>query len=192
LKTLTLWLTVALACAGCNVLDDPAQIEEDALAQLQGAASQECALYCDKAMDLCQGGNQIFTNDSQCLVACAQYPEGGLEDDVTGDSVQCRINHLELAAISDPQRHCPHASADGAGQCEGTAPCQAYCADFLELCNPVNDEFDGVEDCLTFCSGQPQDLSTINVTQDTVQCRLLQLQDLNCAQAGRAGCTPPQ
>jgi hypothetical protein len=76
-----------------------------------------CETYCDLALSLCTGPNQLFNSLDTCDLTCAFYPSDGGPYDYGGDSVQCRINHF-AGAISNPVVHCPHAGSNGGGECE--------------------------------------------------------------------------
>ena len=74
-----------------------------------------CENYCQMAMTICQGEDQIYEEYEDCTTACAELPDDGEIGDTVGDSVQCRIYHLGAAAESgNTATHCPHASAESA------------------------------------------------------------------------------
>jgi hypothetical protein len=75
-----------------------------------------CPDYCFDAITYCQGQYQLFESTDDCLAACSSMPVGRLGD-VSGDSIQCRIHHLEDAK-SDPEGHCEHAGPQPLGGCE--------------------------------------------------------------------------
>ncbi len=183
-----------MSLTACNALEDLDQVEADALAELRTEASPECAIYCDKAQEFCTAGNTLFSSQAQCFSTCATYPKGGLENDFVGDTVQCRVYHLTLAASSDPNTHCPHASQGGGGMCEGPAPCGEYCGLFLEGCNRTTQDYAGLDECLMTCDAFAQNGRGAMATDDTVQCRLEHLRNLGqnteerCEEAGPDGC----
>lgn len=77
-----------------------------------------CANYCYLALRNCTGANQLFADDAACQTACAGLTVGASANATTGNSVQCRINHL-LAASAAPATHCPHGSVTStAGTCQ--------------------------------------------------------------------------
>jgi hypothetical protein len=77
-----------------------------------------CANYCYLALRNCTGTNQLFADDATCQTACTGLTVGATANATTGNSVQCRINHL-LAASATPAVHCAHGSvASTAGTCQ--------------------------------------------------------------------------
>lgn len=52
----------------------------------------------------------------ECKRACATYPTGGRDGDLSGDTVQCRTTHAQAAAQG--REHCAHARPAGGGACE--------------------------------------------------------------------------
>jgi hypothetical protein len=65
----------------------------------------------------CAGANEVFADAAACWAAAVSVPDAPATPWPTGgDSIQCRIYHAEVAALSgDPATHCPHAG--------GAAPC---------------------------------------------------------------------
>jgi len=72
--------------------------------------------YCFLAQTYCSGPNELFGDLAECISTAQSYGVTGNLGDYTGDTIQCRLYHLELAA-GDPAVHCPHASPGGAGVC---------------------------------------------------------------------------
>ena len=68
-------------------------------------------------MDTCDGidGAAPYENMMDCLDTCDTW-DAGTTGDTTGNTLACRLYHVGAAA-DDPNLHCPHASADGGGQC---------------------------------------------------------------------------
>lgn len=79
------------------------------------AALSLCDSYCDKAMLYCTGGNEIYASSEACQTACAAMIVGN-HTDITGNTLYCRIHHLEEAAI-DPDTHCPHGAENPVDGC---------------------------------------------------------------------------
>jgi hypothetical protein len=50
-----------------------------------------------------------YGSDRECLDACSEVPDlSGFDiSNIDGDSLQCRIYHLNAALVS-PINHCPH------------------------------------------------------------------------------------
>ncbi|MCZ6652139.1 MAG: hypothetical protein O7D91_03840, partial [Planctomycetota bacterium] len=74
-----------------------------------------CENYCYLAMLNCTGSSQLYGDLPECMDACAFFPDDGMPNDTSGDTVQCRIHHLGQAGSSPgvDDFHCPHGSADG-------------------------------------------------------------------------------
>ena len=66
-----------------------------------------CDNYCQLMAKNCTGANAVY-DAATCMTKCATIPTSGHVNDTSGNSVQCRIYHLGVAA-SDPATHCPHA-----------------------------------------------------------------------------------
>jgi hypothetical protein len=77
-----------------------------------------CENYCALQASLCTGSDKITFSDLGCLIDCGAFPPDGLNDTKTGNSVQCRINHLGLiVAGGDPVAHCGHARPTPTAAC---------------------------------------------------------------------------
>ena len=87
-----------------------------------GVCGSLCEVYCDLAGKSCAG---LYADDAACKAACAKLPADGLPTATTGDSLQCRLSHLALAAF-DAEGECPNggqqsalcAAAAGGETCE--------------------------------------------------------------------------
>jgi hypothetical protein len=186
-------LTLTLSLFACNALEDLDEVEEQAQAKrdAQGECTSNdqcddgdvcidrfcqsalCQFYCDEAEDKCKGPNALYDDYQMCLDTCEDFPEVGLPDEPTGNTVHCRIYHLTLAAAVDPVTHCPHASATGSMVCVGASPCTSYCGSVLENCSgePV---FEDADACLAACAAYPKDGAPGDETGNTLQCRQTQ------------------
>jgi hypothetical protein len=77
-----------------------------------GACGTLCENYCDLMEANCAGHPTALPRND-CIQKCRSLPTGGGPLDTTGDTVQCRIYHLGLAAHDRPRSadtHCPHGS----------------------------------------------------------------------------------
>lgn len=101
-----------------------------------GAASAQTALcveYCELTLRACQGETEVYADEPSCLQACADFPDDAPDDAVSGNSVQCRIEHANLALGEEgPVKHCPHTTAAGGGVCTDRTPCEGYCLFYLD------------------------------------------------------------
>lgn len=80
-----------------------------------------CENYCQLMAKNCTGSNAVY-DAATCMTKCATIPTSGEANDTGGNTIQCRITHLGLAA-SDPVTHCPHAKTATdlpGGPCTGT------------------------------------------------------------------------
>lgn len=84
----------------------------------EGGLPQSCDAYCEAYLATCTAieGQDVYADTAACLATCASWPAGA-PGDVDGNSLACRIYHVELAASVDPEIHCPHADDDGTGIC---------------------------------------------------------------------------
>ena len=131
-----------------------------------GVCGDYCEVYCDLALETCNpvnnaaySGSPIFApggvpSRAQCLAACSGYPEDVLEgisqtDQLFGygDTVQCRIHHLQAAVVEGQDKasayglHCGHSApvSDGA-LCSDIAEPNVinYCVFALQHCTSGN------------------------------------------------------
>ncbi len=72
-----------------------------------GVCGTNCEGYCALLSAECGG----VVDTSSCASRCAQIPDlGGFDtSQIQGDSLQCRLYHLQAASVS-PLNHCPHAA----------------------------------------------------------------------------------
>lgn len=79
-----------------------------------------CEVYCAAALEVCTGDEAIYADMAECMTACTPLDDEAAPGVTDGDSVQCRLYHLNVALVSgDTAMHCPHAAADGGGVCIG-------------------------------------------------------------------------
>lgn len=86
-----------------------------------GKASPECVSYCADIEKICVGELRQFADDEACLRACAAYPTNGAANAMRGNSLQCRVNHIQVNVLQKhqpPATHCPHAGPTGGGACK--------------------------------------------------------------------------
>lgn len=84
--------------------------------------SDPCTAFCLQAFAFCAGASLGYASEGECLAACKgkmQYLGGDGDGDLKytgGDSLNCRLYHLEAAANPDSTTakvtHCPHTKAD--------------------------------------------------------------------------------
>ena len=111
------WAAIPLGAAGdttgntvgCRLAFARAALEGDvgACAVAGPTGGDVCGSWCDNycylAMTHCTDGDALYPNLGVCMNTCAELPSSGEPTTLTGDSVQCRINHLFRAGDdSDP------------------------------------------------------------------------------------------
>lgn len=99
-----------------------------------GTCGAWCDVYCHVALKNCKGGNTLFPDVATCGAACATLATTGLPGDTAGDSVQCRIQHLGIAASNWPSNaaaHCGYGDPDGGGVCVEATAVPGTCAEPL-------------------------------------------------------------
>ncbi|MCA1663868.1 MAG: hypothetical protein LC659_06305 [Myxococcales bacterium] len=65
-----------------------------------------CDNYCQLMAKNCTGSNAVY-DAATCMTKCATIPTNGNTNDTSGNTIQCRIYHLGVAA-TDPALHCAH------------------------------------------------------------------------------------
>jgi hypothetical protein len=83
-----------------------------------GGCGTNCEGFCSLMEGVCTAEDAElyrFANTAECLSACALLPDGEVpystSDEAVsdGNSVQCRLFHVNSAAMLDPLEHCEHA-----------------------------------------------------------------------------------
>ncbi|MET0793703.1 MAG: hypothetical protein ABW061_19440 [Polyangiaceae bacterium] len=74
-----------------------------------------CDQFCTGEFITCTAANQQYADEPSCLTACNAFAPG-TPGDVAGDTLQCRIYHLNLA-MTMPVPHCSHTSANPSAAC---------------------------------------------------------------------------
>ncbi len=96
-----------------------------------GGVTLDCNTYCNRMADNCSEVVQ-YPSRAACEGVCAAFNEGSLQDDGGENTLGCRIYHAGLAAVDNPNVHCPHAGPTGANMCGSN--CQGYCQLMLGIC----------------------------------------------------------
>ncbi len=84
-----------------------------------------CEVYCDMSLAICVDDNAAFSDFEDCLASCEAIAVDGTIGDVDGDTIQCRMYHMTVAAISDSSAdiHCGHSfPAPTDDHCAGPPP----------------------------------------------------------------------
>lgn len=138
------------------------------------AVEVSCPAYCELLGTICDADFFPYSGQEECLLTCTrtQWPLATLED-VSGNSVGCRMYHTIVAETEGRAIHCPHAGPSGGDVCGGW--CVNYCDLFMSVCNgEVDEPFDSTDACLRACVlVNDGGIDAIpNVTGDTIQCRI--------------------
>ena len=75
-----------------------------------------CDDFCAAAVKLCTGDQKAWADEASCLTDCEGFGSNGQgfsTNATTGDTVECRLYHLTVAA-TDPATHCAHIGKDSA------------------------------------------------------------------------------
>jgi hypothetical protein len=128
--------------------------------------SLDCTSYCSAITARCTGVNQQYGSLATCMSSC-QYFSVGATTDTTGNTLGCRVSHVELAQAAR-STHCVHAGPSGGGVCG--QPCEGFCAIAVAACPGVHT----VGQCPTDCTQIPATppYSTAIQSGDSVSCRL--------------------
>jgi hypothetical protein len=103
-------------------------------------ASDICNFFCSAYQTICDAtGHPYDDGADDCISQCSKFkyvtaPGGDVSGDTygTGDTLNCRMYHIENAASIDPTVHCPHAWVNAPG-----SPCApATPADSGSQANP--------------------------------------------------------
>jgi hypothetical protein len=144
------------------------QCAESAL--LEARCDTYCADYGSRCNESVGGLVHTFSDRDECMEVCETYPINGVEGATGGNSVQCRLYHLQAArgAVSSQRTHCPHASPSGAGVCGRTSEsCLSFCFLLMQHCTGDNRQFETPQNCLNACNKDYQTVGGRFVCRDT-------------------------
>lgn len=139
----------------------------------------DCSDYCDRLETNCAGSNRVYEHRDACMATCMLMDYGGDIGDSTADTLTCRLDRLR-AGIESPQ--CSLVGPGGGGACGSN--CKALCALRAKVCRGFPSESDPTDitdldkcenDCAALTDRQDMDASGIDLSGDTVQCRLLHI-----------------
>jgi len=112
---------VAANTVGCRIYHANAAAESDPALHCGHAGitggdvcGSWCVNYCSLSVRICEGPNAQYDDFEDCLEDCGKIPDDGAIGEVTGNSIQCRIYHLQAAAsaVGAARVHCPHTGLD--------------------------------------------------------------------------------
>ena len=178
--------------------DDDAAAEHCPNAGPTGAGV--CGTWCE---NLCHLDTYLCSNyqADTCADVCAAVPSDGQLGDTTGDTVQCRLQHLIASSSVSPkpaEEHCPNAALDGGDACVDTPSpsCEEYCESVHSACTGDNAQYPDQAACLAYCASHAalEPGAAGDTSGDTIACRTYHAtiagsEDpaLHCAHAGPSG-----
>ena len=123
-----------------------------------------CESYCHLALTRCS----LYADAAECESACATLGADGVDGDLAGDTVQCRIAHLTLPTVG-----CAAAAPDGGGVCVPPLPtCADYCGAVVDGCGGDLAHFGSEGACLQWCAAAQLPPGTFqDVGGNTLGCR---------------------
>ncbi len=156
-----------------------------------GACGTNCQALCRLRRQLCSDVvPSVDQGPADCEVACeALYDRQDLDasgPDLTGDSVQCRLLQVALAARypEEAAKHCEASQIrPTAGENSDTAPCsdpsnmdkglecEKYCAIVMSACTEQYAVYQDPTQCLNTCLQTMQSGERGDQEQDTIRCR---------------------
>jgi hypothetical protein len=155
-----------------------------------------CQSYCTLYKGAC--GVDQCTSHEGCVHACSALLNTGswdLTEDHDGDTLQCRLVHLENATIQ-PKQHCPHSLIIAPtafcnwtideGKVDTSRPevpdCDDYCRIVGIACTGTNAVFESKEQCMAVCEHYPAGEFT-DKDQNTRGCRIYHAHNSLCEPA---------
>jgi hypothetical protein len=99
-------ITACTNADGCCVTSCTPNMDDD--------CADLCTTFCTDVIATCVDANVVYADMNECMTACGDFVVG-TNGDMTGDTLECRITHLGLAA-ADPDTHCSH-TAVTSGPC---------------------------------------------------------------------------
>lgn len=150
----------------------------------EGSCGGKCEAWCTYFDAACPS-QSTFVRDENCIAACEALPsEPGFDSQIlTGDSIECRIYHANVALGGKEQAaiHCRHAQVWAEPPCRDTAAdevdCRTYCQTVKAACRDDLRVYESDEECLAACEvfpkGEPRDNDgkPVDVLDNTVSCR---------------------
>jgi hypothetical protein len=133
-----------------------------------------CDRYCQILTANCVAAELQYASPEACQAVCRHF-EPGQPGDLTGNTVECRIQRAELAGrTGEPGNYCSSAGPGGGGQCG--EDCEGFCSVMSAECSEMGTR----EECLDACAsvpnlaGPPDNLGYDASIQsgDSLQCRL--------------------
>lgn len=133
----------------------------------------DCASYCALFSAICK---KDFNIVSDCEAKCSAFgTTNGYSavTDATGDTVECRLAHLALAAPTHDSVECGRASFQATDTCKNTGPanCAAYCSAVMVACTGGLQQYISKQECLAVCADLPKLGTFADEKGNSVGCR---------------------
>jgi hypothetical protein len=167
-------------------------------AMVDAPVSLDCTTYCDAIQANCTGVNAQYPDSAHCRAACSSFvATGSTVDDVSGNTLGCRIFYAGNPAKMAPSTNCALAGPAGdritasvPAFCSGGDVCMSFCVLEVQACGSVDVPLPGdphdasrnsiyqyrnVPNCMRQCASldKAHDYA-IASTGDSLSCRLLQ------------------
>lgn len=81
-----------------------------------GQCGTLCENYCYLASKNCTGANALYPDNAACATACMGFAPTGTFGDTTGNTLVCRVYHVNVAR-DNANLHCPHAGVTPTAFC---------------------------------------------------------------------------
>ncbi len=140
-----------------------------------GACGSTCEAYCSLLKQLCPSEAKAVTDCTASCQALAESKVYDLSKLTSGDTLECRIHYLTLAA-ADPEQ-CKNASVlpRPGSACvdpsDGAPECDDYCRVAQSACTGALSVYESDAQCQAVCKALPPG-KIGNTTENTVGCRL--------------------
>jgi len=187
--------------AGAPALSDPHTHCPHASSSGGNVCGDYCDAWCSIGRTGCTVNNGypllgssdlMGTGDTGCHSICSTiFVQGAIGNDLSGNTLACRLYHAQVALGSGPLVHCTHASPNGNEVC-GSDTCVNYCQQVGTTCPQ---DYADYATCLGYCNANiVQRLGGFNTTgDDSLGCRLYHnsavpvLGQAHCAHADPSG-----
>ena len=123
-----------------------------------GVCGENCDSYCSLLQQTCP---TEFSRNPDCLHACSTLKDTGkfnLEADHSGDTIQCRLEHVSNATVQ-PTAHCPHSAIVASEWCVAPPKEPPDCAEFCrfnsEGCTADAAVYESTAQCMAVCRTLP-------------------------------------
>lgn len=158
----------------------------------------DCPTYCAEIQTNCTGDNAQYLDMAHCMATCASFTVGASTvDDMSGDTLGCRIYHGGAPSRMSPATHCPHAGPAGdlltatpPAFCSGGNVCESFCTLEIKACgsldaplpgNPTDEtnnplfQYQNMDDCMRLCASYDKTHAYSTAAMgNSLACRLLQ------------------